>query len=263
MQSSSSNLHLLPESTTNKRAIVTVVIGDRARRFASITTPFLHHYGARIGADVVVVDEKWSYEGPTPHYAKMICGELLERYERVVFLDDDVLVARDCPDIFALVPETHFGAFVVDKHTNYHDKGIQLIQEVLPDLQWKTPYFNSGVMVASRAHRAVFDMTTPDTRLWMANEASGLPTWYDQTILNYKVQQLGIPLFDIEYKFNHTTVCHTHERFSSHMIHCKGHRKGDRLDEIKHAAYVLERPWLRWLFKVFPALARRYDQKQA
>lgn len=253
------------DKVKNSKALVTIAISDESRKFAALTLPYMHRYGKRIGADVVVIDEKWSYQGPTPHYAKMICGELLERYEKVLFLDNDVLVALDCPDIFEVVPDTHFGAFVVDGYTNFHDSGIRLIQEILPDIKWQKPYFNSGVLVASRVHQPVFDVASADFRKWIADEASAQPTWFDQTYLNYKIQQLGIPLFDIGYKFNHTTVCHRHERFLSHMIHCKGHRKdhhnGDRLSEIKHAAYVLDRPYLRLLFKMLPSLARRYDIK--
>jgi hypothetical protein len=41
---------------------------------------------------------------------KLRLGDSLGRHDRVLWLDADVLVRPDCPDLFALVPPTHWAA---------------------------------------------------------------------------------------------------------------------------------------------------------
>jgi len=47
---------------------------------------------------------------PTSHYAAP--------YDRVLVLDGDILIGSDCHNLFAIVPETHFG--VVSRHQPHH-----------------------------------------------------------------------------------------------------------------------------------------------
>jgi hypothetical protein len=152
---------------------------------------------------------------------------------------------------------------LVSKHTDYHDQAIALVQNVLHDLGWRREYFNAGVMVVSRSNRQLFDTMDPDLEVWLrecARRSEG-KTFYAQTYLNFKVQELKVPLFDIGYKYNHTLApgC-SHKRFSNYIIHCKGHLRGRKLDEVKRTRYVLDHPWLRTCFASVPALTGIYDK---
>jgi hypothetical protein len=205
--------------------VLTISIGRSHRRLAQLTLPWMERYAARIGADFEVIRDSTGHA--LPYMEKFRIHDRLEQYERILFLDDDVIVRPECPDLFALVPPGQFGAFLVHGYTDYHDGAITDIQAQLGDIGWKRTYFNSGVMVLSRQQRDVFQLD-PRYRV----EARFFP---DQTVINYNVQRLKIPIFDIGYRFNHSTAPrNSAERFQSFIIHYpgKGHRAGSKEEQI-------------------------------
>lgn len=197
-----------------------------------------------------------------PHFTKLACFEILQQYKRIIFVDTDILITPDAPNILAIVPQDHFGAYIVSQHTYLHDKAILLVQSNFRDIGWRHDYFNSGVMVASQMHKLVFDPSDPDLIKW-SEICAKLPegqTFSDQTYLNFKLQEQNLPLFDIGYKFNHSLAPgNSARRFSSHFIHCKGHRKGSKEMELRRADYIISRPRLRAAFANYPLLAGFYD----
>lgn len=241
-------------------ALVTLTIGLAYGRLARITYPFFHEYADRHGLAFVPISHP--VIPGAPHFQKLACFEILEDYERIMFVDTDVLISPDAPNLFEIVPLYQFGAYDVSQHTAFHDHAIALIQERLKDIGWRNEYFNSGVMVASRMHREVFNPSDPDLAVW-TRVCEALPeskTFSDQTYLNYKVQEYRLPFFDIGYRFNHSLAPRrSAERFSSYFIHCKGHRRGTKEKEVARAAYILRRPRLRAVFSRYPGLARIYD----
>jgi hypothetical protein len=111
-------------------------------------------------------------------------------------------------------------------------------------------------------HRPIFDHSDPDFATWtlVCSELSHKVTFAEQTYLNYKLRESRLPLFDIGYPYNHTLgPKNSDTRFGSHIVHCKGHRRGDRLKEVRRTAFILKRPRLRRLFAKVPVLARAYD----
>ncbi len=245
-----------------KGVLATVTIGEAARKLAGFTHPTFERFADRYMLDFRVLDERHQC-GPSPHYTKMRCGDLLEEYDRVIFCDTDVLIAPDCPNLLDIVPQNLIGACLVSVYADHYDRGVTLIQDHLGDVGWDREYFNSGVIVVSRCHKAIFDTTDSDFCKWTAT-ASGKGGrtlhGFDQTYLNYKAKKLGFPIYHIGYQFNHSLASRNSEqRFASHIIHCKGHRRGNRLTEVRRAAYVLDRPKFRRLFVRFPWLVRLYD----
>lgn len=249
------------DSVTTRGALVTLTIGEKYERLARLTHPYFSHYAARHNLSFVVITQP--FIGGAPHFQKLACYDILGDHERLIFVDTDVLIAPDAPNLLDIVPPDQFGAYEVSRHTSFHDDAILLVQDRLRDIDWRQDYFNSGVMVASRAHKPVFDPSDSDLAAWN-NVCSTLPekkTFSDQTFLNFKVQEKGIPFFDIGYKFNHSLgPGNSSERFGSHFIHCKGHRHGAKEAEIARAAYVLSRPRLRAAFARYTFLARAYDR---
>lgn len=127
-------------------------------RIASLTHPPMARYASRVGADFVVIDRGES--GRHAAWEKLQLHRLLGKYARVVFLDTDIVVRGFAPDLFALVPEGSFGALVHD--ARYLESYIRMAEEYcIANGLWLRNgldrYFNSGLMVASAAHRAVFE----------------------------------------------------------------------------------------------------------
>ncbi|MBA3924222.1 MAG: hypothetical protein H0X31_21985, partial [Nostocaceae cyanobacterium] len=179
------------------KAIVTLCIG--ADQLGTLTHPLMRDYAHKVGADFVVIAAP-KLNLKYIHYEKYQVYELLDTYDRILFLDSDIIVTPNCPDLFEIVPQNQFGAFLVSKHSYFHDGAIRVIQEVLGDIGWKREYFNSGVMLVSKQHQEVFCLEG-DLLVWDSEKRD----FFDQTILNYTVQKMGVPIYDIGYKFNHTT----------------------------------------------------------
>jgi lipopolysaccharide biosynthesis glycosyltransferase len=208
-------------------AVVTVAIGAEFRQIAALTHPLMVDYASRIGADFVSLHTR----AENPYLEKLRLRDYLCLYERVLFLDTDVLVRPDCPDLFQLVPVDGFGAWLASNHSPRFDPEIARLQQQLGDIGWLKTYFNSGVMVVSRQHRDAFAPVT---------EAYDEP--FDQGLLNYRVQKLGYRIFDIGHRFNHTGVASlTADRFESYIIHFAG-QKQQRPDairaDLRHLRYL-------------------------
>ena len=244
-----------------RHALVTVAIGSEYQALAKLTHPLMAHYAEHCGMDFRPIVER-STEGDSD-FEKLAAYRLLDEYERLLIVDTDVLITNEAPNILDVVPVLSFGAYLVSVHTPMHDPAIALIQRTLRDIGWKRDYFNAGVMVASRAHQALFDPDHPDLKTWLA-ECARQPehkTFLAQTYLNFRVRESKTPFFDITYRYNHSLgPGRSGERFGSYFIHCKGHRKGSKLTEIERARFVLDRPMMRAAFVQFPALTRVYDK---
>lgn len=247
--------------SATRGALVTLTIGPLYERLARLTHPYFRRYAARHNLSFVVITQPF-IEG-APHFQKLACHDILGDHERLIFVDTDVLIAPDAPNLLDIVPPDRFGAYAVSRHTPFHDEAVLLIQDSLRDIGWGHEYFNSGVMVVSRGHQCIFDPSDPDLAEWTAVCARHPEkmTFSDQTYLNFKVQEQGIPFFDVGYRFNHSLgPGRSAERFGSHFIHCKGHRRGAKETEIARAAYVLARPRLRASFAKYTFLVRAYDR---
>ena len=231
---------------SSDRAIVTLCIGDQYNSMSTITCSRMRSYAERIGADFVVIDSS-KLNLSSGHYEKFQLYELLNIYDRIAFLDLDVLVLPNCPDLFALVSPECFGAFDSSKYITQQTQIIDSIQDILGDVTWKHNYFNSGVMIVSQQHQEVFN---PNNGLLnkcasMEPDLQSRFFFYDQTLINYNVKRLNIPFYDIGYKFNHTTASrNSYQRFNSFIIHYPGigHRRGSKVQQISKDASIIESP---------------------
>ena len=174
-----------------KYAVITLNIGTRFAEMGELTMPLMKNYARSIGADFVVIDKlkQMHHSKYSAYWAKF------QLYDRILFLDLDVLVYPHCPNLFAVVPEDKFGALV---ETDY---GIPQLEEILEiqarvrDIGWRKDYFNVGVMVASKAHREIFNLD---------HGSDGGQKYPEQTQINYNVQRFRIPIFKLDFRFNHT-----------------------------------------------------------
>lgn len=122
--------------------------------------------------------------------------EALGRYERVLFLDSDILLDASCPDLTGLVPSGSLGCAYDDEGADAWKREVELrkLQRRLGSLgegPWR--YFNSGVMILDASHRSLFEM---DRKAFIRGR------WPEQTLLNYRVIRQGIPVHRLEPRFN-------------------------------------------------------------
>ncbi|MCF2858434.1 hypothetical protein L1286_13180 [Pseudoalteromonas sp. SMS1] len=201
-----------------KHAVVTINIGTRYSKMASLTLPTHKAYANKIGADFVEIKE---FELPlieseySAYWAKFKLFELLKSYERIIFLDLDTVVRESCPNLFDIVPEEQFAVlyetdFGIDQTLEIND-----MLEKMPPIKWDKDYFNVGVMVLSKCHKSIFEFT---------EDSQGGLKYPEQTLLNYNVNKLGCEVFHLPIQFNHMLFLNVDpsERVDSYIIHYAG-----------------------------------------
>lgn len=208
-----------------KNALVTLQIG-RSEFFEPVSTNFRK----------VCEKHNWSFEIINKRayrflpirkkirriqFEKFQVGELLKKYDRILYLDSDILASEDLPDIFKLVPENSIGCVMEDVGPLKwkRDEERLLVQRKLGQIpNWQGGYFNSGMLVLSRMHRPIFSTKWKDL-------AGG--RWADQTTLNYQVRTHGFSICSLPKEFNyHPEMCtewlKDDHRRNAHVVHYAG-----------------------------------------
>lgn len=183
-----------------RRAIATLCIGKVADAFARYTHGPMRVYAEKTGADFVVFSErKVNFTGSTGFnpllFEKYQVHDLLASYDRVLFLDTDILVTPHAPDIFAQVPTGKVGGVFEDFGTEQADRRriIKEVQQDLGDVGWTEGYMNSGVFVVSKSHRQAFRL----------HEIHGFHDGeYEQTNTNWYLHKAGHDIVGIDHRFN-------------------------------------------------------------
>ena len=139
-----------------------------------------------------------------PFLEKLHLDRHAAAYDRVVYLDRDVVVRADCPSLFDLVPETHIGAVASEQdghHLLFHiqPKMDPLCRLVGVPMDYATEYINSGVLVFSpHIHQPAFEAARclhgiTSERSWEV---------YDQGCLGLGIKWSGTPLHLLPPEFN-------------------------------------------------------------
>ena len=90
-----------------KNAIYTIVVGDEARKYAAYCIPSQTKYAEDIGAQYYVLqEESFRKEYPTGHFnlISAIDHFLESDHERFLYMDVDIIVHKNTPDMFEAFP---------------------------------------------------------------------------------------------------------------------------------------------------------------
>lgn len=199
---------------TLKKAVVTLSIGDLYREMSDISHPMMKDYADKIGADFVVINEAKVRMHPL-HFEKWQMYDLLFDYDRIIFLDTDILIGPDCPDLFGMVGLEEVGGFVESDYLN-RNISITGCQDLMGDIGWRGEYLNSGVGVYSYRHKPIFERS----------EKGHVINFGEQDMYNYRIKQLGFPVCSLPMEFNRIELDGYEERLpdrlSSFIIHYAG-----------------------------------------
>lgn len=221
-----------------KTLVLSIAVGDLHQRFHDVSRESQMSYADRIGADYHVIMEQ-EISKTTPHWEKFQISTLLDTYDRIIYLDADVIVRSDCPSLFDVVPADHFGAFNEAPFTNRsREMMIEACREYGVTLRgWNGLYFNSGVMVISRCHRDMF--VKPEIENCH---------FYEQTYLNIAFANSEYKFFDLPYHYNRMSCMDGitgEERHVAYILHYAGFPDVNQV--IGAAARDLE-IWKSWNF---------------
>lgn len=204
-----------------KKAIVTLVIGGLYEKIWEIARPTFEKYASKVGAEIVVL--RGNYERKLPHYQKRDLAKVLEHYDRALFIDADILIRSDAPDLFEMVPADHLGLFEEGAYQNRVAAKINLlreIQEFAPE--WLSgSYYNTGVMVCSKEHAPIFKNLGPE-----------INNFGEQTLLNLRIHRSGAKVFRLPYRCNRMLWVDKmtgESRLDSYFLHYAGVDRGQIL----------------------------------
>lgn len=215
----------------------------------SLTEPFvaMEQYSVRCGVDFVRLRHN-TVGFHSEYFEKMYFIELLNNYERVLYLDADILITPRAANIFEVYPDQgKLYAF----HENLPTEAMNRDQYIAPLLNacphWprasngRLQYFNSGVLLISQGQREAFkDFRDIPAGLEVIDE------WFpDQTYLNYLAVKNNVPFGEIDFSFNRMHMGERDpegERFRANFIHYAGpdaYGAGDKIETIRDDFYRL------------------------
>lgn len=170
-------------------------------KYLDVTVPYMQEYCKLHNIDFILRQQQH-----IPNYSTSIPGaferfhiyNLLDEYDRVVWVDIDIIIKKNSPNIFDIVPEDKFGVYFES-----NDVGREYFIELLGQLynyKGVKRYLNSGVFVASKIHKEMFNMEKVKQFLSAPNVKPGMNA--DQDYLNIIIDKDNIPAHSLSYKFN-------------------------------------------------------------
>jgi hypothetical protein len=172
------------------KALVTICSGEFFTRLAEITHPTLKAYAERIGAEFISLTDTASYRFPT--FKKLELGPMLERFDRILYVDTDIIIRDDAPNLFELVPADCLGMW---EESRYYDRQLSTLkfmaQVRFDGTKWDRRYFNAGVIVFSKCHRELL-VAAPSARAHVD----------EQNWLNTQIAFRQTKMFPLPHRFN-------------------------------------------------------------
>lgn len=178
----------------SRNAVVTISVGHKWDSLGQVTANTMASYAHRINADFVIVSNNILPGLGCREYEKFQLYDLLDVYDRVMLLDYDAIILKDCPDVFKIVPEDKLGVATHHLIQGRTQDVIDQFGDTKTDWNGESPYWDSGVIVASRVHRDIFEYKTQPrlTKVACAEERT----------FNYRIYKHKIPVFDIGHRFH-------------------------------------------------------------
>ncbi|MEZ9369811.1 glycosyltransferase [Shewanella sp. 10N.286.51.B2] len=224
-----------------KKAIFTLAIGDNPMYKAALES--FQAYADKVGADLVVSEElhyplnidNKNYDASPAWSEKLYMAELLKEYDRVLYIDADMIIAPWAENIFerynALDTIYMFNEGAIKDRTEHAEKISSILGQVdWPSENGKTVYFNSGMILASKESN-LFTNASAQEMQKICNEVK----FYDQTYINYLIFREKINYVCIDKAFNRMPLLGQDGYKEASFIHYagRGYREKIPMRELK------------------------------
>jgi len=192
------------------------------KKMTDLTHPIIKEFAEKWDADFLVLDHDADCDVGKGkiHYRIMRFYDLLTEYDRIIHLDSDIIINKNCPNLFNCVPYSEIGTIFEDRGSRLENRRnrIMSVQFEWGMIGWKKGYINTGVFVISQAHREIFRKFKD--QYWIRHG-------FDDVHLGYQIHRLGLKIYKLNYKFNHMTMFSepwngNSSRFNSYIIHYAG-----------------------------------------
>jgi len=230
-----------------RRCLFTIAVGDKYTWMFDITIPYMRAYCERHGIDFILVDDNYRRD-EHPCYMKQFINTLWWRYDRVCYVDSDVLIMPHAPNIFEHTPADKCSAF---REVSYSDRPEEIQRRNRMSYDYITLYaeaYNAAMVdmgydavplpdnLGEYYYNAGIFVCTKETCPHVAPVGGimQLPTsnHYDQNYFNMMIIKHNIPMYDLGYKWNRRRGAHVAESLNpmnSYFVHYLGLGQKDKL----------------------------------
>jgi ADP-heptose:LPS heptosyltransferase len=194
-------------------AIVTLVIGEEYKNLFKLTNSPMKKYADKIGAEFVILD-KQILSKSLPQWEKFRLFNLLNKYDRIIYLDSDLVVRDDCPNLFEIVPEDSIGLFNEAPFVSRNGLINEVASVLKINVEENGKYYNTGVMIVSKKHKFLFELPKVEVN-----------NFFEQTYFNVKLLDEKVKVFDLDYNFNRMSCIDRFNgisRLDSFIVHYAG-----------------------------------------
>ena len=212
-----------------KKAIFTLAIGDNPMYRAALES--FRPYAKKVGADLIISDKlHYEIDIKNPKYSaspawpeKLYTAELLKKYDRVLYLDADILVTPNARDIFEEYSD--LDTVYMFNEGKFLDRSLpieQITAELGPIENWtkidnQYTYYNFGMFLVSK-ECPLFDFATLEGMQQVCNKVR----FYDQTYINYIIQKHHIKNESVDASFNRMELLGMKDYRKANFIHYAG-----------------------------------------
>ena len=194
----------------------------REGAYTDITMPVIQQYAKSVNADLVYLSESSECEigDGRWHYRILELFDLYDKYDRILNLDADILINKNCPNLFDIVPYNRIGSILEDKGSRklHRRQLIMDAQKKFGYVGWLNGYINTGVFLTSKIHRDIFQKI--NGQFWTG-------FGFDDLHLGYQIQKYAYKIYELDYRYNHMTMFSEKwnkkpNRLNSYIIHYAG-----------------------------------------
>lgn len=193
----------------NRYAVATVSYGNDFKELGTVTHQTIKAYADKIGADFIVLDQLGNHK--YPHFIKFDLDNLLSTYDRVLYVDTDIVIRDDAPNLFDIVPENKLGILQEFPCTSRDPVFVSFLNKQGYEGKWNNRYYNTGVMVLSKSVRNIFTLDSEE-----------FFHFGEQTYINYNICRFNVDIHSLDWKFNRMNSHNEYTkewRFSAYFMH--------------------------------------------
>lgn len=212
--------------STHDNLIITVAVGQNAQEVLDFTGPAMADYAKRCDAQFVVLDN------PTQNWwglEKFRVYKFAQQHAKTLFLDADVFIRRDSPNIFKAVPNGCLGIY--DDYPDLRNRAflksdLSVYEASSGNKPLPCSCLNSGVVLTNRDQSVTWE---PPAFAFRTSHTM------EQTIVEQNIRRSKTAICRLHKRWN----CQFwHEDFSamepvSHFIHLANSQHEKRLDLLK------------------------------
>jgi len=174
------------------------------RRALELGLKTIKEYAEKCGADFKAITESKNL-GSHIAYEKFQMNDFVNDYDRVLYIDNDIIIHPNCENLFQTYKEDCFyGLEEGDEFIDFFHSKSRLYEDIQSkngSITWKKGpkgnfiYYNTGMFLFSK-------QCNPFS-LYDKQEATFVDTYFEQTYINYLLQKYNIRTHRIECKHNY------------------------------------------------------------